>query len=544
VFAHNLGFDARIVDLFGEISRDRYSLFNPAKPREKQTYKDVLCVLDDPPTLIKLFRKDGQELMFCDTFQIAQSSLRKIGEVLKYPKLVMPTHKEIDDKWWEYCQRDVDVLDQFLCELWDWLDRRMHVGFKPTVASQARHIYRMRYEDKRIAYDQNPAQGEFSRLAYYGGRTDLWRKGEVDGPIYQVDVNSLYPYVMHENYYPCKVLTSNLSGEITTDYVRQHAEASIAEVYLDTRDFEYPVKNREGCWYVGGRARTVLAGPELDRAFRHGEVIRTTRFIHYQLNRLFDKFVADLYTQRMVAKRSGDSVRTYLYKIMLNSLYGKFGQQTGEWVYYGQTFNPFEFSQALGWSERDQKNLSQRVLAGHEFRTQDLEEAKYSYVPIAAFVTSYARVYMDSIKSMIPDNSYYYQATDSLYVNEMAYNTLGKVQMYSDYELGKLKTEGTYDKCIFRNIHNIDKDDKEVRGSVRPTAKKIGPEVYATERWDGLTAGIFAGRRDRVHIVEMIKVLTPVYNRRIVLPDGSTRSHEVKNWEISPEQQRLVRLTI
>ena len=40
---------------------------------------------------------------------------------------------------------------------------------------------------------------------------------------------------------------------------------------------------------------------------------------------LFDKFVTELYDNRLKAKKEGNDGLSYVYKILMNSLYGRFG---------------------------------------------------------------------------------------------------------------------------------------------------------------------------------------------------------------------------
>lgn len=39
----------------------------------------------------------------------------------------------------------------------------------------------------------------------------------------------------------------------------------------------------------------------------------------------FEKFVTSVYGNRLEAKKSGDEAMVYVYKILMNSLYGRFG---------------------------------------------------------------------------------------------------------------------------------------------------------------------------------------------------------------------------
>lgn len=566
VFAHNIGFDLRIVDFWGFVSKGFYSLTRLENKKGEMVRSEPFVVMDDPPTIIKTYLDDGREIMWCDTFQWISHSLKKIGESLGFEKSEMPEPTDDDAEWYDYCQRDVEVLDAALRKVWYWLKANKVKHFAPTRAAQSMNIFTSVYGGSCIKrHDIEPAN-QLERLAYYGGHTDLFHRGKVEGPIVQYDVNSLYPYVMSANWFPYSLSGYRPDSVDSTSKVEPNPRSCSAEVLLNTSKRAYPVRCKSGTLFCVGRVRTVLAGPELASAFESGDVVKTLRFNRYQMNYMFKNMVDDYYKMRLEAKSKGDDVSQMIIKLLLNSLYGKFGQQTPLWVDTGERLDPSVYSQGLVTDGDVEKDGVFRVLAGHVYETRERVEARNSFVAIASFTTAYAREYMRLLRSIVGSGHYYYQATDSLYVDLEGEKRLKEWGKVDDVKLGGLKREGEYQWVNFKNIHNLDKDNLRVRGSVRAKAEEITREEYELRRfgksakrsntetinneyysvdvWESFPVATFNGNHDRVIIRKMAKSITGEYKRQQVLSTGRCLPFVIDNWEVPPESQSRLPLNI
>lgn len=542
VFAHNLGFDLRIVGLFEQVSKGRYSLLNPCPPKNSSKVDTPFIVLDDPPTIIRLYRPDGQELMWVDTWQWLSHPLWKIGKILGNPKGEMPELSAPDSDWFPYCQQDVDVLDDAMLRCFTWIKKNGYKSFHPTRAGQAKLIYQQSYEKKRIKYHNDPELQAVERPSYYGGFTECFKVGSVEGNVYQVDANSLYPFVMSKFWYPAEVCSASLDNTVTTKYVERYAKSCIAEVYLDTKNGSYPLRCQEGTVFVRGKVRTFLSGPELHSAFERGHVKRTANYVRYSMQPLFKEFVEDMYTFRLEAKRQGNEIFDYFYKLIMNSLYGKFGQLTAEWEFSGETDPTTVYSQGYTVSSDGSKPIETRIIAGTSYTRQRQTDHPKSFVAIASFVTGYAREYMRGIRESLGHNSVYYQATDSLYLSPDGMAELGIRGLINPEKLGHFKHEDTYDTFSIKNIHNLNKGDKKIRGSIKGKAEEISPDVFRQESWENLLPGIKAGHVSEVQIMEVIKRMTHNYDRQVVDGAGWCTPHLINNYTIDPEVQAKTRL--
>jgi len=72
-----------------------------------------------------------------------------------------------------------------------------------------------------------------------------------------------------------------------------------------------------------------FAFPELRAAYENGMIVHEVRkvVIFYESAPIFRGYVNTLYKKRLKAKESGDMGASFIYKRLLNSLYGKFAQK-------------------------------------------------------------------------------------------------------------------------------------------------------------------------------------------------------------------------
>lgn len=538
IFAHNAGFDLRIIEFFRFLTDGWYLLHDPARDVAKRGLDDPFVVLQNPPMMIRAFRPDGQSIFLSDTFQWITSSLKGIGLNLGFEKGIDPGQDAPFAERMAYCRQDVDVLDMALRRIWTWLKGQKIKAFHPTRAGQSRLIFTEKYEHQKIKYHDNADASAMDRHAYYGGRTDLWYVGEKEGPIYQLDINSLYPYVMKENWYPCELLESGREGMTMKRLIKERPRSFTAEVWLNTDDTPYPVRNREGTWFCKGKVRTILTGPELFEAVQSDHVVKIGRYNRYRLCMLFDQFVSDFWVMRKAAQDRKDKTQDTIVKLLMNSLYGKFGQQTGEWMFHDSGMPPEYYGEGIVAGMNTSEDVDWRCLGGHVFHRWGKHEAPKSFIAIASYVTSYARCLMDDWRYKAGQGNVYYQATDSLYCNQEAYDQVEGLGGIQPTVLGKFKNELTHNKLKFIGIHRLEREGEmlKLRGEGKNT--KIGNGLFEVKMWESFQSGLFAGHISEVFIRTLTKKLSGKYRRQRILPDGSTEPWTIDNWEMTPEQQK------
>jgi hypothetical protein len=336
--------------------------------------------------------------------------------------------------------------------------------------------FRHRFYKHLVDLYSTPFYDELEKESYYGGRLELFYQGKVEGNCYQLDVVSQYPSVMYSNLYPTKRIGSSDSSPVKLE-VKDLSIAHIAKVRIKTDRSRFPLRLlREGTLYPVGEFITTLAGPELLAAKQAGCIEELYSWTKYELRPLFREFVAHFFEKRQEAKQRNDDQESYFLKIMMNSLYGKFGQQTPEWKDLDSRNDLPQWVQS--WLSRDEydqqilqhnpnapqmflhskldsrKVIRYRTIGKHAQITEERKPHRNSFCAIASYVTSYARMMLDRLIETAGRGEVYYVVTDSIFTSQTGFDRLCAETQVDSGRLGSLTTETSGTNGLFKALHH------------------------------------------------------------------------------------------
>jgi hypothetical protein len=164
----------------------------------------------------------------------------------------------------------------------------------------------------------------FIRRSYYGGHADTYKPSGED--LYYYDVNSLYPFVMKEFPMPggVPVWHRNLEGQ-DLDSMFGFIEAYVVCPKTINKPF-LPYRDKNNTLiFPTGEFVGVYYSEELKYARGLGYTVLPIS--GYLFERMESSgFVSSLFESRLEARISGnEALAAYVYKILMNSLYGRFG---------------------------------------------------------------------------------------------------------------------------------------------------------------------------------------------------------------------------
>ena len=208
-----------------------------------------------------------------------------------------------------------------------------------------------------------------------------------------------------------------------------------------------------------------LTSVDLDLFLKHYEVRELTYHSGWKfkaIKGLFSKYIENWTDRKIQAKKDNNTALYRISKLMLNSLYGKFG------------LNPDVRSK---YPYLDENGIVKYGLYPAEIR-------KSIYIPVASFITSYARRKTISTSQTIKEYSikkygidkYVYSDTDSIHCLFEDDTELKNIVEIDDYKLGAWKKESTYKrgKYIRQKCYiELGYDDK-MNVTVAGLPKKLG----------------------------------------------------------------------
>lgn len=446
---------------------------------------DYPLLVNGRPFKVRLADGHNHATFLIDSWLFAAGlSLAKIGESINLPKLETPAelidfspsqHTQQDLEIFrkphvhDYLKRDVEIVQAYM-ELFQETINQLGGQMKFTLASTAMDLFRRGYleNEYRTPFE---ARNEYARNAYYGGRVEPYKIGEVSN-VNIYDINSLYPYVMSTYEYPDP---NTLQGPIDNDNVEiiykyegvSDVTVNIPEMYIPP----LPYRHEGKLYFPVGELRGHFTHAELINALQYGVKIKAVHSTLFSTQTCspFVNYVSDLYQLRQQYKLAGDS-RELVIKILLNSLYGKFGQRTNAGLQEIRSFN--------WWLNSGQPS-------GVEFREIDgfitvlvtkdsLKQPDYVNTLWASYITSYARMTLLNYMRMAEHNLIYCD-TDSVFIR-------GRLETSQNLGGMKLENENVDTHIIGPKSYVIYADNEPVKTKCKGIPAPQRLEFFHTGR--------------------------------------------------------------
>lgn len=446
MISHNALFDLVVCGFMDKFEKGELVVDWPRRKRvaseDKGQNKSNPCnsVIESPPTIIAARITDNQaRIVILDTLNWFPVPLKQMGERCGLPKFNMPDFSASDEEWFTYCQRDSDILFHTFTELIKWVKDNDFGMFRYTAPGQAMAAYRHRFMSIPIFVHDNKEVKRLERSAYFGGRTEVFRKGEFNEIVYLLDINSLFPSVMLGGRFPHILDRYEIRKELTTELPNIDWINSVASVRVTTSKPIFPVRTHSCVIYPTGTFKTALCGMELDYAYSHGYIDSVGSWSEYRTAPIFTKWISELYKLRLRHKAAGDSLYSDFTKRLLNSLYGKWGERSPKWTNVDRNFAGTPWSSWIEIDSKTGKSTAYRMFGWQCQERVEPTETNKSFVAISAFVTASARMRMNYLRTIAGKENVYYQGVDGLIVSQTGRNKLDDVGELDESELGKLR---------------------------------------------------------------------------------------------------------
>ncbi len=517
LFAHNVTYDFVASMGFEYLNQAGYEISN---------------FYEKGRTFILEFQKYGKEtrpgkreilqtITILNVGNFYSGSVAQLGKTFGLPKLEMDYEKPTIEQAIPYCKRDVEIIKLAMEAWFSFLEKEDLGGFANTVPGQAFIAYRHRFMPEGIYIHDNLEALDLERAAYYGGRVECWRIGEFTGEFYGLDINSMYPFVMREFNYP--VALERVRDTVDLQYLEDKINTGkllIAEVEVDTMMPCFPLRIEGQIIFPIGTFRTVLSTPEIQHGLQNGYIKKVYRVAVYRGANIFQTYVDYFYTRRLDAKARQDPVHSELYKLLLNSLYGKFGQKAGGWELVGDTDRPGAGADHIVNID-DGREYYERWINGKLFRDLPETEGFNSFPAVAAHVTAYARMHLYRLMEQAGFDNLYYCDTDSLFVNREGLERL--TNMLDETKLGYLKKEKEGNKLtIYAPKDYVFAGKIKHKGvSLNPEmAKKTGPNTWRVLCWPHIGTLIKENSVNHYYNIWRVKELKRRYYKGYLYPDS------------------------
>lgn len=358
------------------------------------------------------FNVGGNRFRFVDSFQLLRDKLAKIGEAIGLKKLEDIGFATTDrSELIKYGLRDSEIVYVAVSKFQD-LVNSFGADLKTTIASTAHDVVCSRFLKKDI-----PTVGAVNKTLeewFFGGRVEVFRQGKIDGKVYGYDINSSYPYAM----------TNNIPGKFikAVKKIPNDDTPYIAKVTIDIPDYierpPLPVrlgKNRR-LYFPCGQFTGYWCKPELEYALNIGcSIVSIHDVMIFEKATFLSDFAHTFYNMRKSAPNG--SAEKIIFKYLLNSAYGKFGQKE-------------ECTRLVINPDTMPDERHQMIRLG-VYSLKEYAKVEYRHIPIVTYITSIARANLAA--HMDKASNVYYCDTDGFYCSDPNVST--------STDLGGLKLE-------------------------------------------------------------------------------------------------------
>ena len=450
LYFHNLKFDIQFILYY--LLKNDFTWIPNKKERANKTFTTLISDLGQFYSLEIYFEVKGHKVNKCtiyDSLKLINSSVEEIPKDFGLPieKLEIDYDKKREvgykllDNEIDYIKNDVEIMARALQFMFNEGLTKMTIGsnalayYKEIMSNFNNYFPILDYET-----DEN------IRRSYKGGFTylnDVYKNKIVTNGIV-LDENSMYPWVMkdcklpygqplyfkgkYENDKLYNLYVQSLScsfklkeGKLPTIQLKHNSSFVPTEYLKDSKDEIVTL---------------TLTNLDLELFFENYDVYDLTYHDGYKFKSvrgLFDKYIDYWYQVKNENKKLKNKSKVKIAKLMLNSLYGKFG------------LNP---------NCRSKRPYLDNDVVKYTFNEREIRDS--IYIPVATFITSYARCKTIRSSQAIRDYSikkygvdmYIYSDTDSIHTL-LPVDECKKILEVDDYKLGAWKKESEFTKAKF-----------------------------------------------------------------------------------------------
>lgn len=430
---------------------------------------------------------------------------------------------ESSTSWEAYNHRDCEqlylVLQQFHAYIEDTLGGEVGV----TAPATAMKTFRRKYLQAPVP--RVISTHEFVREAYFGGRVeDYVRKAN---HLHYYDFNSSYPAAMLEDMPastarvwtgpPRSALTDGVGFCECDVYIPPECKCPPLPVRLEGK-LCFPVGKLRGTWDSHELALVEECG---------GYIARWGKSVWFAGKPLFRSMVEDLYPYRDKSSTKYDAALAAVVKILLNSLYGKFGTKPEKKKIHIGDEEPPEGAKPANPTDPDCA----------VWYSEEAIDAPYMIPQIAAHVTALARVRLWRVMHDIFESGSFvaYCDTDSILTPKKleSSNALGRLKdEYPGHTFeGELIAPKVY---VLRSEQDVTKTVHKAKGLRGATLEQVLAFASgATLEFETLEKIGMLARDSFRHTPKMIKTtrsLQPTSGKRERVGTNETRPHNIVMW--------------
>lgn len=514
LWTHNLGYDARIAELFELLPALGFTL-KAHNLVGKGTWL--------------MWGRGRASLTMVDSASVFPVELTRLGVHVGLPKLPLPEAGAGGVGLYSRCWRDVEILRAAVLEYLQWLETDDLGNWQLTGAGQSWATFRHRFMDRRLLVHADEAALTAERRAMWTGRCEAYWHGELGYQVvHEWDLTLAYARIARDITVPVRLV-----GPMPEDYdwrarLGSEQTALLLEVTVTT---EVPVvpAERDGriLWPVG-TFKTTLWDVEIAEALAAGaEVTVHCGWIYHKAPALkrWGEWIVD---QLDNLKDMQDHWKYIVLKHWARALIGRFAMTYTKWEEYAHAPTNAVFANSV--YDIDTGETFRTVQIGRTmWRDVGTREWGESMPMVTGYIQATCRVRLWRICQEAPVGSVIYADTDSVLVTDQHSAALADVsRAHPEWGLRLKRSWQGFGVWGPRQIRT----GPSVRiAGVSRHAERIDKLTFSGRVWETLEGALKRGHPSSIEIRDRIWDLRGIDYRRHSTGFGWTAPHRLPRSE-------------
>lgn len=497
LWAHNLGYDIRIADVFTILPKLGWALIGHNIASRGSWIE---------------WRRDGATLILCDSFSVFPTSMERVGVWFGMGKPDLPGESDEMGVWLDRCRADCRILATAVLSYLAWLKQEDMGNWQMTGNAQAWAAFRHKFLTHKLTVHSEREVLEKERRALWAGRCEAYWHGEYKGGyVYEYDFVSAYPTIARDYEVPVKYVgvIEDAAG-IWRAMGVSHTEV-LMECDIDTAVPVVPAESEGRILWPVGRFRTVLWGPEVRAAVAAGATILPVRGWAYRTAPALKAWGEWILSAVGGDDQAVTEWQRAILKHWSRSLIGRMAMSYQKWEFDGDM--PYESVHAGMMVDAETGEVQDYIQIGKGvWVNAGKTEWQHSMPMITGFIQSVARVQLWDVLKAMPERSVLYADTDSVFVTEVDREEVETIIAAIPGCTMRLKR--VWDGISIYGPRQIITGEEVRIAGIPKRAERVTRGTFKGEVWESVGTALTMGRTSTVLVRDRTWTVAGVDRRR------------------------------
>lgn len=403
LWCHNLGYDARISEMFELLPAMGWALVS-------HNLATKGCWL--------MWRRGRASLTMVDSTAVFPMQLIQLGTLLGIPKLRLPPTGSGGVGLYSRCWRDVEILRQAVIEYLQWIEDEDLGNWQLTGAGQSWAAYRHRFMDSQLLIHDDADALRAERRAMWTGRCEAYWHGEIGYQVvHEWDFSLAYPRIARDINVPVRLLGPMPDQYDWRKVLGSATTALLAVVTVRTEMPVVPTVHDGRILWPVGEFETTLWDVEIQEALDAGATVTVRQGWLYRKAPALRRWATWVIEQLESATGPELGWKHPVLKHHGRALIGRFAMTYTEWEPWCTT--PFNAVRQHQVYDADSDETFRAVQIGQTmWRDRGQREWGESMPMVTGYIQAVCRVRLWRAWRAMPPRSVLYMDTDGFLVTD------------------------------------------------------------------------------------------------------------------------------